>query len=297
MTIDEILSHLQRNEGHFAKDAVLAAVAQRDEIIPRLLDVLRDIADNPEPYAAAPDSMILIYAMFLLAQFRESRAYPLLVRIFSYPGEMPFDLAGDTVTENLGRILACVSEGEVGGMAALIENEQANPYVRSAGMDGLLTLVACGQRTREETIAYLHQLFRKMERVHSYAWDSLACACVDLWPGEVMDDLRSAYDGGLIDPGVISWKNIQSWHARGQEACLKYTQEKYTPVTDVVKEMEWWACFDKDRKLLREKESPVSLGAFSSGLPDPIFRTGPKVGRNDPCPCGSGKKFKKCCGG
>ncbi|MCL0091229.1 SEC-C metal-binding domain-containing protein [Dehalococcoidia bacterium] len=23
----------------------------------------------------------------------------------------------------------------------------------------------------------------------------------------------------------------------------------------------------------------------------------PKVGRNDPCPCGSGKKFKKCCGG
>lgn len=24
---------------------------------------------------------------------------------------------------------------------------------------------------------------------------------------------------------------------------------------------------------------------------------GPKVGRNDPCPCGSGKKFKKCCGG
>ena len=26
------------------------------------------------------------------------------------------------------------------------------------------------------------------------------------------------------------------------------------------------------------------------------LRTGPKVGRNDPCPCGSGKKHKKCCG-
>ncbi|MCZ2154947.1 MAG: SEC-C domain-containing protein [Bryobacterales bacterium] len=25
-------------------------------------------------------------------------------------------------------------------------------------------------------------------------------------------------------------------------------------------------------------------------------RAHPKVGRNDPCPCGSGKKFKKCCG-
>ena len=28
---------------------------------------------------------------------------------------------------------------------------------------------------------------------------------------------------------------------------------------------------------------------------DPIRRDQPKVGRNDPCPCGSGKKFKKCC--
>jgi hypothetical protein len=29
---------------------------------------------------------------------------------------------------------------------------------------------------------------------------------------------------------------------------------------------------------------------------DPIRRSGRKIGRNDPCPCGSGKKFKKCCG-
>ncbi len=35
------------------------------------------------------------------------------------------------------------------------------------------------------------------------------------------------------------------------------------------------------------KEAPV---------PVPVRREGPKVGRNDPCPCGSGKKYKKCCG-
>lgn len=32
------------------------------------------------------------------------------------------------------------------------------------------------------------------------------------------------------------------------------------------------------------------------GRPAPVRRESPKVGRNDPCPCGSGKKFKKCCG-
>jgi preprotein translocase subunit SecA len=30
--------------------------------------------------------------------------------------------------------------------------------------------------------------------------------------------------------------------------------------------------------------------------PEPYKREEPKVGRNDPCPCGSGKKYKKCCG-
>lgn len=29
---------------------------------------------------------------------------------------------------------------------------------------------------------------------------------------------------------------------------------------------------------------------------EPVRRESPKVGRNDPCPCGSGKKYKKCCG-
>jgi len=30
--------------------------------------------------------------------------------------------------------------------------------------------------------------------------------------------------------------------------------------------------------------------------PRTFVREQPKVGRNDPCPCGSGKKYKKCCG-
>lgn len=29
---------------------------------------------------------------------------------------------------------------------------------------------------------------------------------------------------------------------------------------------------------------------------EPVRRAEPKVGRNDPCPCGSGRKYKKCCG-
>ena len=36
-------------------------------------------------------------------------------------------------------------------------------------------------------------------------------------------------------------------------------------------------------------------GPGGAGPQEPIKRAEPKVGRNDPCPCGSGKKYKKCC--
>lgn len=49
--------------------------------------------------------------------------------------------------------------------------------------------------------------------------------------------------------------------------------------------------FAEERKFLR----PLPKNEF---VPSNVIniRTGLKVGRNDPCPCGSGKKFKKCCG-
>ena len=49
------------------------------------------------------------------------------------------------------------------------------------------------------------------------------------------------------------------------------------------------------RKKQRELEAASRSGSDDSGQPSQR-RTGEKVGRNDPCPCGSGKKFKKCHG-
>ena len=45
------------------------------------------------------------------------------------------------------------------------------------------------------------------------------------------------------------------------------------------------AAFEESRWLYEE----------GSVIPKTVIRTGPKIGRNDPCPCGSGKKYKHCC--
>ena len=49
---------------------------------------------------------------------------------------------------------------------------------------------------------------------------------------------------------------------------------------------------------MRRLVGPVATpGKPATMVPNrPVVNKGPKVGRNDPCPCGSGKKFKKCCG-
>ena len=49
------------------------------------------------------------------------------------------------------------------------------------------------------------------------------------------------------------------------------------------------------RKKKRELEQARMAGAGDMQVQQ-IVRSGDKVGRNDPCPCGSGKKYKKCCG-
>ncbi len=50
---------------------------------------------------------------------------------------------------------------------------------------------------------------------------------------------------------------------------------------------QWSNVFDEDEltKLYKEQKKSTT-----------IVHDGPKIGRNDPCPCGSGKKYKKCCG-
>jgi preprotein translocase subunit SecA len=50
------------------------------------------------------------------------------------------------------------------------------------------------------------------------------------------------------------------------------------------------------RKKKKELEQARMAGAGDMQTVQQVVRSGEKVGRNDPCPCGSGKKYKKCCG-
>ena len=82
---------------------------------------------------------------------------------------------------------------------------------------------------------------------------------------------------------------------RGQ--LLERMKDRYPPIDDVAGATSWWARFGRLASYRRAEELALAAAReFDDGAPAEPYRASPKVGRNELCPCGSGKKFKKCCG-
>lgn len=113
MQLEEILSELENNTGKFPRLALERAIEEQLAITPILLTTLENFSNNPSELLDKNDYILHIYALYLLAQFRESLAYPLIVKSFSAPGDILMDVTGDIVTEDLGRIFASVSHGNI----------------------------------------------------------------------------------------------------------------------------------------------------------------------------------------
>lgn len=107
-------------------------------------------------------------------------------------------------------------------------------------------------------------------------------------------DHRQGYD----HKGTRLWAENSQWEG------LEILGTRGGGPEDSEGEVEFVACY-RERGLKKQYHEKAHFKKedgtwyFTEGAavaPKPIVRTEPKVGRNDPCPCGSGKKFKKCCG-
>lgn len=142
----------------------------------------------------------------------------------------------------------------------------------------------------------------KMERIYG-AWQRLKKAEED---GKSYDPLKDDelflrqkdFDLYFLDLARLS-KNDE-YHDKVPE--FPFYAEARKAITD---EIEWAVsdiddCSDKDYEhamgdFIRQL-SPKELDRLVNGVQEPVVNPYKGIGRNDPCPCGSGLKFKKCCG-
>jgi hypothetical protein len=296
MTVPGILQQLARLTPALPRKALQAAVQQREEIVPELLKALERASSDANAVVADSQDMLHVYASYLLAQFREPRAYAPLVKLLSLPEELLADLLGDIVTSDGSRILASVCDGDVAPLMKLAEDENINQQVRGEAIETLAVLVVWGEKTKQETVGYYRELFRgRLPKPGlPYVWAALVIACCSLNASELLPEIRQAYEEGLVGADTISLKNVEEAFALHGEELSKRFLERHPRITDTAREFTRWASF-------REKEAAVESSLSKALNEPPTLRTAPyvappKVRRNEPCPCGSGKKFKKCCG-
>lgn len=309
--IRKILAELKYNNGSFAEAAVQAAIAHRKEITPHLLAIIRETTRNAKVLAKKPDYIVHLYAMFLLAQFRETRAYPLMVEFMRLPGTLTEDLLSDTITEDADRLLVSACGGDPTLIKQLIEDSNANEWARAAGIRCINIMVFNDLLPREKAVEYFRYLFcRGLERTRSHVWNALVSCATDLHPAEVMDEIQQAYADGLVDDGFVGLDEIEDDLTRSRDSVMaKHEKENKGLIVDVADDMSWWYCFKDDNRdefdddedenedenswLDDDKDGDLSAEDYHGKT---YVRTVAKIGRNDPCSCGSGKKYKKCCG-
>jgi SEC-C motif-containing protein len=126
-------------------------------------------------------------------------------------------------------------------------------------------------------------------RYSAFAHQEMPYLLETLHPGQ-----RSDYD----EEGAAKWARESDWTG------LEILDVKGDPATESSGSVEFRASYRRnDEKLehheLAEFRKTKGIWYFFDGKmvsAGQYRREAPKVGRNDPCPCGSGKKFKKCCG-
>jgi hypothetical protein len=286
---EEILAELSAANEKQPLAALESADVYREALVEPLLHAIeRGLADPtglPEG-----DAMLFSYATYLLAKWRERRAYPLIIRWLSLPGEDAFEIGGDSVTQDGARFLASTFDGDFEPIKSLILNRQANEFCRGQAVDSMALLAAWGEVPREIVEDHFLWLAREaLEREFSHVWDSLASSAVDIEALRTFSELRRAYDEGLIDPGFMSASELDEVEAGPRGKWIEHYRETQPPISDVAEATSWWQCFSKS-------DRASQLAEIAQGHSNHQTVRSQKTGRNDPCPCGSGKKYKKCCG-
>lgn len=99
-------------------------------------------------------------------------------------------------------------------------------------------------------------------------------------------------------------KETRNWAAKSQWDRLEIIHTEEGQENDTKGTVEFIAYYSVKGERTRHHEVATFVKEndewfFDDGegvMPQQVVRSVPKVGRNDPCPCNSGKKYKKCCG-
>jgi len=265
----ELLEAFRILDGIYKKEQVDAAIEMKEEITPHLIEILENVLADPDAYIENDERYDHIYSLMLLGHFKESKAHNLIIDLFSLPDEMPHELFGDLTTSDLPTILLRTCGGSLERIRSMASNKDVDDYCRISALNAMAHAVVEGIASREEVISFLGTLFTGNETDEdSDFWGLLASLAHDLYPEELMDTIKKAYDDGLIASGMIRYEDFEQALEDGKERCLERLKSdlERQSLDDIHDSMSWWACFNEESQFYSAQE-PDDLINYSHLTP------------------------------
>ena len=285
--------------GHdLPREAMQWTLDHWDEVAPELLSVLERYTSGADRSDEAASAVFFI--LHLAGEKQDTRVFPLLCRL-AQDGEAIEAALGDSTTTTLKQILISTYDGDLDTLKGLIEAAEADEFVRAGALEVLAYLTATGRIPREETEAYLLRLYDTLQpQQESFVWSGWVLAIALLGLEALSGVVRQAFGRGLIDPMVMGYDDFRRDLERtlaDPERMAGFEYDRIGPLEDAIGELSGWYAFSDAAKQDQERwaTSPEDARLAFADTPLPFVDPFKGVGRNDPCPCGSGKKFKKCC--
>lgn len=294
MDAAEILDQLTHADG-LPKAALHAATAQRSEMVPVFLREIDSYLALEPTDRAKPTPLFFI--VHLLGEWREKAAYRPLARLLRCPAHEVDVILGDAITSTSHRVMAAVFDGDPQPLYDIILDRNAEQFVRSRMCETLAMLVQRGDLDRGVAGRFLRDAFMDLQpQTECYVWQGWQSAIAMLGLTELTVLVKRAFDRGFIDRHWLAFEDFHAdveWAARHPEMVRVSQNVEYTLFGDTIEELSRWYGFSDEARADRERarqEVDAELVA-----PEPHHNPFRGVGRNEPCPCGSGKKFKRCC--
>jgi Protein of unknown function (DUF1186)/SEC-C motif len=275
--------------GRLPVEAIRAAQADRDGMIPVFLRTIDDFLELREPV----DPNALFFIFHLLGEWHEKSAYWPLSVFLRLPGDVLSTILGDCITETTHRVMASVFDGDPEPLYAIIRDPDADEFVRAKMCQTIAMLTRRGELPRDAAATFLRDCFSQLEpQKDCYVWSGWVDAVAWIGLTELKPLVQQTFLRGSHDPSWLTFKNFEEdlkFTIEFPDSEPLYSVGKFTLFGDTVAELSEWAGFKPEERRDESEWNPPT----SFGLPhrEPLR----SIGRNDPCPCGSGKKFKKCC--
>ncbi len=271
----------------------------------RRADLAAPFIGEIESFLAAPAAdrdrpNALFYIFHLLGEWREKSAYRPLARLLRRPSGELDAIFDDGIVETAHRVMAAVFDGDPQPMCDIILDPEADEYVRSRMCEALAILAVAGRLGRDDAARFLHRFFSDLKPVSdNFVWHGWQSAIAMLGAEELTPLVKQAFERGSIDPQWLGFADFEQDLARARahpDRPWPHNNGEFTLWGDTVAELSTWYGFSeqykRDQERLRRSAEERAVLDLADGPSTNPFKG---VGRNDPCPCGSGTKFKKCC--